>query len=1019
MGARHLVWLCAVAGCTSRLGFAPPPPSGAPCVSAADCAAGESCGADGTCVAAGGGGELCAGVSCSGFGTCVLVGGSPQCDCLGGYSAVGLSCVEDGCTPTAHASAACDQGDLYWYDSCGGREELQLSCGGFGCADAACNPDPCAGVSCSGFGSCVASGGSPQCNCFSGYTAVALSCVAEGCSPTSHAYAACDQGDVHWFDSCGGREDLRASCAGAGCLFDQCGPSPWQTLGGSASTEHLTTWKTGSGSGDGISLSPFGAGPPSLILDAGGRPIVAWAIDTWDGSYSAVHVRRWDGVAWVELGEGSATGGGVSGWYNTGDPVLALDAGGAPILVTTVNYEVYAWRFSSGVWTEVTPGSASGGGISNSGVWNGIVKVAAGGDGSIWVAWQSDLAYCLHVRVLVGGVWAEAAGSASGCGLTPAGEVYALDLALDSQDRPYLVWEAPFGTYTEIYVRYYDGTSWAELAGSGSGGGLTNDDTRQLCPAITVDDLDRPVVVYTYRSSSSDWLEVWRFDGTAWVQLGNPGFGPVGGIDIYYLPTITTNAAGEPVVAWGDSSNGNYEICLREYDGTTFQSVGPGGATTGGISNSPGDSTYPALVRAADGSYVVAWLDASPAQTQVYVEAVTASAAAELGAAATAPASVSQTIDYSSAPAIALDGSGNPWLAWQEREFVDTDVFVRAFDGTAWVEYGGSASGAGLSNDARASDDPDLAVASDGTAYIVWNNQTSQDREIFGMRNVGGTFSAIGNGSASGAGISSNTTSSTQPRVALDAAELPVVVWAENTGGSGGDYSTYVKRFDGTAWVEVSTGSASGTGLSGADYAFEPVIATRGTELVVAWTVSNAGNSIHVRRFDGTSFVDVGPGASAPLGVTGNAASREPRIAIDPAGRVVLAYSDWTSGYPQIHVRRFDGTGWAEVGAGSATAGGISDSWWMAHEPTLALDATGEPVVAWTDVGYGASEIYLKRFDGAAWTDIFVSAVGPGVSNSATNSRQPSLATRGNRLCVAWSEMMLTSFEIVARCATY
>ena len=103
------------------------------------------------------------------------------------WSAVGVACSsgpsaggsngdaagdsDTGCTVTSvQASASCDSGDLYWFDSCGDRAALNRDCCG-----QACTADACA-------------------------------------APIAEVSSACDGGDLYWFDSC----DL------VGALEDNC-----------------------------------------------------------------------------------------------------------------------------------------------------------------------------------------------------------------------------------------------------------------------------------------------------------------------------------------------------------------------------------------------------------------------------------------------------------------------------------------------------------------------------------------------------------------------------------------------------------------------------------------------------------------------------------------------------------------------------------------------------------------------------------------------------------------------------
>jgi hypothetical protein len=104
----------------------------APCADDGDCGpAGNRCVADPA-------GPRCgvacdpAGAPCREGAVCVEVAGGPaQCRPATG-----------GCECAAHARRACDAGDLYWWSSCGRREELAEGCAGRGCVEGACGAAP-------------------------------------------------------------------------------------------------------------------------------------------------------------------------------------------------------------------------------------------------------------------------------------------------------------------------------------------------------------------------------------------------------------------------------------------------------------------------------------------------------------------------------------------------------------------------------------------------------------------------------------------------------------------------------------------------------------------------------------------------------------------------------------------------------------------------------------------------------------------------------------------------------------
>lgn len=90
---------------------------------------------------------------------------------------------------------------------------------------------------------------------------------------------------------------------------------------------------------------------------------------------------------------------------------------------------------------------------------------------------------------------------------------------------------------------------------------------------------------------------------------------------------------------------------------------------------------------------------------------------------------------------------------------------------------------------------------------------------------------------------------------------------------------------------------------------------------------------------------------------------------------------------------------------GSASGGGISDTSGSSWEPSLAIDPEGRPMVAWRDSSSGNEEIYLRRFDGVGWVELGTgSATAGGISNSGNQSFAPSLSVIQDRACVSWYE---------------
>ena len=170
-------------------------------------------------------------------------------------------------------------------------------------------------------------------------------------------------------------------------------------------------------------------------------------------------------------------------------------------------------------------------------------------------------------------------------------------------------------------------------------------------------------------------------------------------------------------------------------------------------------------------------------------------------------------------------------------------------------------------------------------------------------------------------------------------------------------------------WAELGTNSASAGGISDSmQDSIDPAIATAPNgDVYVAWTeVITAGvngrSDIYVQKWDGNSWSEAGTDSATGGGISNtNNYSLNPDIAISASGIPYVAWSDEQAN-SQIYVRRLNGETWEEVGTGSASANGISDTEFPSERPSIGLTTTETPFVLWTD--HSASSMYMRTISG-------------------------------------------------------
>lgn len=318
-----------------------------------------------------------------------------------------------------------------------------------------------------------------------------------------------------------------------------------------------------------------------------------------------------------------------------------------------------------------------------------------------------------------------------------------------------------------------------------------------------------------------------------------------------------------------------------------------------------------------------------------------------------------------------------------------------------WTEVGvGSASGGGISQTVGTSEAASMAIGLDGKPVVAWVEHTPDNKEIYVRRWNGTTWAEMGVGSASGGGISHDHSVSDDPSVAIGRDGMPIVSWGNGFPFGGGDI--FVRRWDGTTWAEMGADSASGMGISLTDAAGEPslAVAPDGTPMVAYVNGTGNGLQIYVKQWNGAAWVEVGVGSASGGGVSNDGTkSLAPSLAIGPDSRPVVAWVDMPIDiFEEIFVRRFDGSSWVEMGAGSAAGGGMSNTPGSSYRPVVAIGTDGQPIIVWDD-----SNLYLKRWNGSAWVEMGGSASGGGLSNHEI-AYGASLAFRPDGMpVVAWS----------------
>jgi hypothetical protein len=315
---------------------------------------------------------------------------------------------------------------------------------------------------------------------------------------------------------------------------------------------------------------------------------------------------------------------------------------------------------------------------------------------------------------------------------------------------------------------------------------------------------------------------------------------------------------------------------------------------------------------------------------------------------------------------LAQSTTGTQWIAFEESNGSEVNIRVKFWNGTSWKNVGALSAVAGV--DAWS---PSLAVDGLGRPVVAWR----EDDRIYVQRYQKGSkrllrenfWLNVGTGVLNGVALPNDS----RIDLALNSAGNPVVAYVSGTHYLG------VQRFDGTNWVFYPTGPWTVAEVGA------PSLALDGSgNPVVAWSEEGF---IHVQRWNGSNWLSVGTGV---LSGSSDDARRgwnwSPSLALDSLGNAVVVWGC----YWDICVKRFNGNTWADVGHGTFHTGV------GAGRPALALDSTGNPLIAYSE--FSSDSIIVERFGGNSWVKEM------DADYAAHEVYDPSLSFVNDHLAIAW-----------------
>ena len=612
-----------------------------------------------------------------------------------------------------------------------------------------------------------------------------------------------------------------------------------------------------------------------------------------------------------------------------------------------------------------------------------------------------------------------------------AGLVGDISLAIDSNNTPYIVFE---DNNEKVTAMKFNGTSWVNVGAPGFSPGRVNN------ISLAIDSNDIPYVEYkNFGSSSSYGHTVMKFNGTSWVNVGNPGFGS----DLDYDSTGSTShrlaidSNNIPYVVFEDNKNG-FTATVMKFNGTNWVNVGTPGFSAGG------ETDMIAIALDSNNIPYVAY-SLGPYDNKAIVMKFNGISWVLVGDIASQPEVWS--------PSLAFDSNNNPYIA-----YTDPSATVKKWNGVNWINVGTP----NFSGSSGYAEYPSFAIDSNDTIYTAYEDG-GHNQKVTVMKyitpppilssititdpnggetfNVGQQFTAnwTSTGTLPTDNISFdlvNSGTSTHYSLTTSTPNDGTQVFTIPSTLPSGQYKLYGK-FVGTTTNDYSDNSftiirpsltisdpnggesfnvgqqftatwTSTVFLPTDNLSLDLVNSTSSTHYSLTTSTPNDGTEVFTipntvppgqyklyGKFTGTTTEDYSDNNFTIQDYTGWINVGSPNswfsagqvsytsLALNSSNTQYVTYQDGANNN-KATVKKFDGTNWVQVGTPGFSAGASSYN-------SIAIGPNNIPYVAYRD-GANGNKATVKKFDGTNWVNVGT----PGFS--AGQVEYTSLAIDGNNV---------------------
>jgi hypothetical protein len=350
---------------------------------------------------------------------------------------------------------------------------------------------------------------------------------------------------------------------------------------------------------------------------------------------------------------------------------------------------------------------------------------------------------------------------------------------------------------------------------------------------------------------------------------------------------------------------------------------------------------------------------------------------------------------------VAMNSAGNIVIIWNDWRNGPPDIYAQRY----------SPSGTAIGPNFKVNDDtgtayqdnPSVAMDGSGNFVITWSDWRYGSypiyADIYAQR-----FDSSGTALGPNFQVNDDTGNITHyyPAVAMDVAGNFIICWEDNRSY----LDIYAQRYNSSG---AAIGSNSKVNDNNLALCLNPSIAIDGTgRFVVSWIDHRNGNpDIYAQRFN-SSGTAIGSNFKV-CDDTGNAWPAYPAVAMDSVGKFVITWEDYRNSYypydnGDIYAQRYNSSG---VTLGSNFRVNSDTGTAFQYNPAIAMDKAGRTVIAWEDWRYATGPnyyrwTYAQRYNSSG--SLLDTNYWVHDPLYASLNEEPAVAANDSTICLVWKD---------------